>query len=231
MGEGSKREFEWYIASQQPGATHPLWRLGVGPTAATVPGQDRVVLLRDGSDRFFAGWLREGQLPGLSAPLRERLNRRSTSVAALSQEQADELLAALGHAADAGGPPEPEPIEVFPPVSGPGAGEAETAHEGQPVLVQHVRRERSRRLRRKKIEGAAAGGLRCEACGFDFSAAYGTRGAGFIECHHLIPVSELDPATPTSLDDLALLCANCHRMVHVRRPWLDVEGLKALLDA
>ncbi|MEX2447811.1 MAG: hypothetical protein WD404_03595 [Solirubrobacterales bacterium] len=30
-------------------------------------------------------------------------------------------------------------------------------------------------------------------------------------------------------EDLALLCANCHRMVHAKRPWLSVEQLRSHL--
>jgi putative restriction endonuclease len=30
----------------------------------------------------------------------------------------------------------------------------------------------------------------------------------------------------TRLEDLALLCANCHRMIHRASPWLSVEELR-----
>lgn len=73
------------------------------------------------------------------------------------------------------------------------------------------------------------GALRCEACGFDFEEAYGEVGKGFAECHHTRPVSELRPDQGTRLADLAILCANCHRMLHRRRPWLSAEGLAALV--
>jgi hypothetical protein len=33
----------------------------------------------------------------------------------------------------------------------------------------------------------------------------------------------------TRLADLALLCANCHRMIHARRPWLTLDELRGLL--
>ena len=35
------------------------------------------------------------------------------------------------------------------------------------------------------------------------------------------------PGATTKLADLHLLGANCHRMVHARRPWLTLEQLKA----
>jgi putative restriction endonuclease len=33
----------------------------------------------------------------------------------------------------------------------------------------------------------------------------------------------------TKVDDLALVCANCHRMLHRRRPWLNPADLRNLL--
>ena len=60
----------------------------------------------------------------------------------------------------------------------------------------------------------------------DLSKTYGDLGEGFIECHHKVPVSELKPGAKTKLSDLAVLCANCHRMLHRRRPWLSVDELR-----
>jgi 5-methylcytosine-specific restriction protein A len=54
---------------------------------------------------------------------------------------------------------------------------------------------------------------------------------GFMEVHHIKPLSTLNPGGKTTLDDLALLCANCHRMVHAQRPWLSMEELKTLVQA
>jgi 5-methylcytosine-specific restriction protein A len=71
--------------------------------------------------------------------------------------------------------------------------------------------------------------LKCEACSFDFKATYGPRGARFIEAHHIKPVHTLVPGSKTRLEDLALFCSNCHRMVHVQRPWLTIQELKDLL--
>jgi 5-methylcytosine-specific restriction enzyme A len=75
----------------------------------------------------------------------------------------------------------------------------------------------------------AKGDLACEVCDFDFSARYGERGDGFIECHHTKPLADGSPGEKTKLSDLALVCANCHRMIHRARPWLNVDQLKTLL--
>lgn len=107
------------------------------------------------------------------------------------------------------------------------------AAEGALVTRLHRYRERSRKItdEKKKQFMKKHGKLYCEACSFDFVETYGERGSGFIECHHTVPVSTMEPGRKTKLSELALVCANCHRMIHSRRPWLEVEQLKALLKS
>lgn len=102
------------------------------------------------------------------------------------------------------------------------------ATEGRMLTRKHRAYERDKKLvdRKKQQAMRRFGKLACEVCGFDFKVTYGDRGAGFIECHHIRPVSELVESRKTSLDDLALLCANCHRMVHAKRPWLSTQELQ-----
>lgn len=106
------------------------------------------------------------------------------------------------------------------------------AEEGRLLTTLHRRRERDPRLARKKKEQALSrqGTLVCEACGFDFAATYGDRGRGFIECHHRRPLSELRAHQRTRLHDLALVCSNCHSMIHRAKPWLSVEQVTLLLS-
>jgi len=91
-----------------------------------------------------------------------------------------------------------------------------TANEGNPRLVAHLRRERSASLAKKKKQSVltATGKLCCEVCGFDFEANYGEYGKGFCEVHHLKPLSQLKSSSNTTLDDLAVICSNCHRIIH-----------------
>jgi len=70
--------------------------------------------------------------------------------------------------------------------------------------------------------------LSCDVCNFDFEREYGELGAGYIEAHHTVPVSELTGGTKTQLSDLALVCSNCHRMLHRGPKLLPVEELRAL---
>lgn len=110
--------------------------------------------------------------------------------------------------------------------------ETAEASEGRLVTRLHRQRERSGKLVKKKKAQALKrdGVLVCEACGFDFEKHYGEHGRGYIEAHHIKPVHTLSAGSKTTLDDLALLCSNCHRMVHASRPWLEVQELKKLLD-
>jgi 5-methylcytosine-specific restriction protein A len=107
----------------------------------------------------------------------------------------------------------------------------EEAVEGRLLTAQHQWRERSRKIVAAKKASVlqALGRLACEVCGFDSKQRYGSRGEGVIECHHTRPLEELGDGTPTRLSDLVLLCANCHRVVHARRPWLAIEELRASL--
>lgn len=105
------------------------------------------------------------------------------------------------------------------------------AEEGRILTRLHISRERSRELIAKKKASALKkhGRLQCEACSFDFEAQYGSHGSGFIEAHHTKPLHTLSPGDKTRLEDLALLCSNCHRMVHARRPWLSLEELNQII--
>jgi len=102
------------------------------------------------------------------------------------------------------------------------------AEEGRILARVHLARERNRKLvdQKKSVAIKKSGKLTCEVCSFDFEAAYGERGAGFIEAHHIKPIHTLIPGAKTTLEDLALLCSNCHRMIHARKPWLTVEQLR-----
>lgn len=103
--------------------------------------------------------------------------------------------------------------------------------EGKLKLRQHLVRERNSKVVRlaKKYYLKEHGKLVCEVCGFDFIRTYGSIGEGYIEGHHTRPVSEMNENERTQIEDIALVCSNCHRMLHRRRPWLLIDKLKELL--
>lgn len=88
--------------------------------------------------------------------------------------------------------------------------------EGQILFKMHKSRERDKKINQDKKNKVfkETGELKCEACDFDFLKKYGLIGKGFIECHHLVPLCNFSINKTTHLKDLALLCSNCHRMIH-----------------
>lgn len=105
--------------------------------------------------------------------------------------------------------------------------------EGKLLLKKHLQRERNPRLisEAKKRFVERNGRLFCEVCGFDFEEAYGDLGKNFIEAHHTKPVSEMAEGETTKVEDIVMLCSNCHSMIHRKKPWLDKERLKVLLKS
>lgn len=72
--------------------------------------------------------------------------------------------------------------------------------------------------------------LRCEVCGFSFVETYGERGEQFIEAHHMIPLAELKEKTKNKVEDLVLVCSNCHVMIHRKYPTLTLDELREMLQ-
>lgn len=105
--------------------------------------------------------------------------------------------------------------------------------EGQILYKLHKVRERDRHIIQRKKEQAMDihGRLYCEACAFDYQRTYGTLGQGYIECHHRTPLATLEAERETTLSDLALVCANCHRMLHRSMSSLTLEGLRQIIRA
>lgn len=105
--------------------------------------------------------------------------------------------------------------------------------EGAVIYKLHKFRERNSSIIKKKKENSfqKLGKLPCEACSFDFFQKYGRLGYKYIECHHRTPLAEFSAETKTTEDDLALVCSNCHRMLHRKVDTLSVENLKKLLTA
>jgi hypothetical protein len=104
------------------------------------------------------------------------------------------------------------------------------AEEGDLRLRKHYTRERSRSLVSRKIEETLEkyGRLECEVCNSDLGHVYGDWGNKAIECHHKIPLASATGARKTFLEDLALICANCHRVLHGGK--YDITSLRAVLN-
>lgn len=129
---------------------------------------------------------------------------------------------------DGGDRAQGSPRDVLVP---PTEDDLEGVDEGGLYLRRHFARERDRGLRKRKIDSVRKAGrtLDCEVCGFDFRLVYGERGRDYCEVHHRTPLHD-SGQTKTKLEDLAVLCANCHRMIHRGNPWLTVDALSELVN-
>lgn len=109
----------------------------------------------------------------------------------------------------------------------PDVDQSQSILEGNPRLVTHLRRERNSAIVKAKKDAIlrATGKLCCEACGFDFKDVYGELGEDFCEAHHLQPLSKADGIVKTELEDLAIVCSNCHRIIHRTDPMLSILSL------
>lgn len=101
--------------------------------------------------------------------------------------------------------------------------------EGSLKLVKHYIRERNRKIvNEKKNKAIEKDLLYCEVCNFSFKNIFDKN---FIECHHIYPIAS-NGSKETTLDDLALVCANCHRMLHLKfeDKFLSIADLKKMIE-
>lgn len=98
--------------------------------------------------------------------------------------------------------------------------------EGQITETQVLRRSRSNKLR---LEALTRSGGVCAGCSTNYGAMLGGRGWRVLQVHHKQQLSDRDEPQVTELDDLAVVCANCHMLIHAdREAALEVEAVAAL---
>ncbi len=105
--------------------------------------------------------------------------------------------------------------------------------EGKEVLRKHILRERNGALIKSAKQNFIKnhnGKLYCEVCGFNFSETYGELGNDFIEAHHVKPISQMSENEKTNINDIVMLCSNCHSMIHRKRPWITKDKLYSLIE-
>ena len=104
--------------------------------------------------------------------------------------------------------------------------------EGKIIERIHKSRERNSKVVEiaKQNFKSKYGKLFCQVCNFDFEEKYGILGKDFIEAHHTIPVSKMKTDHKTKPEEIAMLCSNCHKMVHKKRPWLEMESLSNIIN-
>lgn len=106
-----------------------------------------------------------------------------------------------------------------------------TGKEGRMLTRVHAYKERDRKFaaRAKKYYKTKNGGhLWCVACDLKPESLYDDRGERCIEAHHMIPIEELQPDSIVHVDEMAMVCASCHRVIHSRKPCLTIDEVRAL---
>ncbi len=110
---------------------------------------------------------------------------------------------------------------------------SEEFREGRLLTEMHKRRERSPKIRHALLKARRAKGtLQCDVCSCTATVLDAALEDAIFEAHHLIPISE-SGENKTKISDVALLCANCHRLVHRaiarEKRWLPMSEAKAIL--
>lgn len=112
--------------------------------------------------------------------------------------------------------------------------EEDVFHEGRVITELHRRRERSKGLRKNLIlKRKTIGILSCDICGIGTYWKNDIDSDGMFECHHVVPLAEGE-LKATKIEDVALLCANCHRMIHrfivSSKKWITISTVKEYLE-
>jgi hypothetical protein len=172
-------------------------------TGATIP----VFVKRATNAWTFRGYFRAVGLSQEEADIRGP-DRRPDATAVIFLEEV---------AADTPGPT--ESTELF------------EAAEGDLRLANHLRRERRRSLVevKKRLALETHGALICECCSLSSCDLPLPVGSRCFEVHHLIPLAALVTRRITRIDELALVCANCHRMIHAQVEPLTISALSQLI--
>jgi hypothetical protein len=90
-------------------------------------------------------------------------------------------------------------------------------------------RSRSSVLRREALR--LSGGV-CECCGLDYSRILNGRGLRALQVHHTRQLALRETPEATSLSDLAVVCANCHAIIHTDpKAAMKVEELREAWEA
>jgi len=106
--------------------------------------------------------------------------------------------------------------------------------EGRILTELHKKRERNPNVRKRILAARRKKGkLTCDICKTQSRSSDPTLEDATLEAHHLMPIS-MALERKTQLADIALLCANCHRLLHraisIKKRWLDINEGRQTID-
>ena len=100
------------------------------------------------------------------------------------------------------------------------------AMEGRHYLAETKFRRRNRALieeMKRRSDG------KCSVCEFAFKATYQGIERDCLVAHHVEPIGKRKKASKTTLDQIDVLCPNCHAAVHSQDPPLSADELRGRL--
>ncbi len=101
------------------------------------------------------------------------------------------------------------------------------ANEGEPVEHRSYRRKRDRSLRDAAMNRSKG---KCEVCAKNYSKVLGGKGLRMLEVHHRKQLASNKAPRITKISDLAVVCANCHALIHFDpKKAIPVGRLKSML--
>jgi predicted HNH restriction endonuclease len=96
------------------------------------------------------------------------------------------------------------------------------ADEGESYKAEiRLRKRVPKLIAEKKLKSDG----RCEACQFNFNKKYRNLSKNCLVAHHLEPIGSRKKQKRTTLNDLILLCPNCHAIIHSRKPPINIRKL------
>jgi Rad3-related DNA helicase len=109
-------------------------------------------------------------------------------------------------------------IESFVPKRFKSLWQSKTYLEGKRSEISLSKAERDPSIRKHALKFY---GERCMSC------CLNPRSSNVLDVHHLFPISEGE--RKTNIKDLAILCANCHRLIHTTNPPMSLDLLKIFI--
>jgi predicted HNH restriction endonuclease len=101
------------------------------------------------------------------------------------------------------------------------------AEEGKKYTSEATFRKRNRSLIDAK---KSSSDYRCEVCGMKFEEVYGKIGREYIIAHHKNPIGGRRGSSKTTMGEIALVCSNCHDMLHRKNPPMSIDELRNQLQ-
>jgi hypothetical protein len=191
---------------------------------------DRYLLYVGGRDQTFVGWgtvesnWRTSQFGGWKGVEKIRCWDRMLS----DPIAGDDVYAVTGFKAPKSAKVVHEKFakEIWRVARGKPLTQTDRAVEG--ILTESRSRSRNAGLRLAAIQRSIGF---CEGCGVNFAKKHGELGRQCLVVHHKKQLKDTDQPVETKLSDLAVVCANCHMMIHSNKnKALSLNQLKKRLQ-